>query len=116
MEDEKKTVPEEPAEAPKDAEKAEIAPSPAPAEQEELVKKEAEGPLIYVGPGFKDSQLSTYGIFADGVPQKYKGTIYEKLFVPPAKLNEARELIKKKGSYLRVFFEQAKAEHDAKSK
>ncbi|WP_455048780.1 hypothetical protein [Mitsuokella sp.] len=114
MEDEKKTAAEEPAEAPKAAEKPEIASSPAPAEQEKPVKKEAEGPLVYVGPGFKDSRLSTYGIFADGVPQEYKGTIYEKLFVPAAKLNEARETIKKKGSYLRIFYEQAKAEHDAK--
>lgn len=113
MEDEKKTAEDEPAKAPKSAEKPEIAPSPVPAEQEKLAKKE-EGPLVYVGPGFKDSQLSTYGIFADGVPQEYKGTIYEKLFVPAAKLNEARETIKKKGSYLRIFYEQAKAEHDAK--
>ena len=114
MEDEKKMAAEEPAEALESVEKPEIAPNPAPAEQEKPVKKEAEGPLIYVGPGFKDSRLSTYGIFADGVPQEYKGTIYEKLFVPAAKLNEARETIKKKGSYLRVFYEQAVKEHERK--
>ena len=71
-------------------------------------------PLVYVGPGFRDSLLSTYGIFADGVPEQFKGTVYEKLFVPASKLDAARALLKQKGSYLSVFFAQALKEHAEK--
>lgn len=81
---------------------------------EEPVPKKAAEPLVYVGPGFRDSFLSTYGIFADGVPEEFKGTIYEKLFVPASKLDAARALLKQKGSYLSVFFAQALKEHAAK--
>lgn len=81
--------------------------------QEEPMPAKAAEPLVYVGPGFKDSILSTYGIFADGVPEKFKGTVYEKLFVPASKLDAARALLKQKGSYLSVFFGQAVKEHDA---
>lgn len=78
-----------------------------------MLKKAAE-PLVYVGPGFRDSLLSTYGIFADGVPEEFKGTVYEKLFVPASKLDAARALLKQKGSYLSVFFAQALKEHAEK--
>ena len=71
-------------------------------------------PLVSVGPGFRDSLLSTYGIFADGVPEEFKGTVYEKLFVPASKLDAARALLKQKGSYLSVFFAQALKEHAEK--
>lgn len=81
--------------------------------QEEPMPVKPFEPLVYVGPGFKDSILSTYGIFADGVPEKFKGTVYEKLFVPASKLDAARKLLKQKGSYLSVFFGQAVKEHDA---
>lgn len=78
---------------------------------EEHVSEKASEPLVYVGPGFRDSLLSTYGIFADGVPKEFRGTIYEKLFVPASKLDAARALLKQKGSYLSVFFAQALKEH-----
>lgn len=78
-----------------------------------ILEKAAE-PLVYVGPGFRDSLLSTYGIFADGVPEEFKGTVYEKLFVPASKLDAARALLKQKGSYLSVFFAQALKEHAEK--
>lgn len=82
-------------------------------EQEKPVPEKPIEPLVYVGPGFKDSLLSTYGIFADGVPEEFKGTVYEKLFVPASKLDAARKLLKQKGSHLSVFFGQAVKEHDA---
>lgn len=81
---------------------------------DEPVPERVEEPLVYVGPGFRDSLLSTYGIFADGVPEQFKGTVYEKLFVPASKLDAARALLKQKGSYLSVFFAQALKEHAEK--
>lgn len=81
--------------------------------EEPVLEKVAE-PLVYVGPGFRDSFLSTYGIFADGVPEEFKGTVYEKLFVPASKLDAARALLRQKGSYLSVFFAQALKEHAEK--
>lgn len=81
---------------------------------DEPVPERVEEPLVYVGPGFRNSLLSTYGIFADGVPEQFKGTVYEKLFVPASKLDAARALLKQKGSYLSVFFAQALKEHAEK--
>ena len=79
-----------------------------------VASEKAAEPLVYIGPGFKDSLLSMYGIFIDGVPEEFRGTVYEKLFVPASKLDVARELLKKKGSYLSVFFAQAIKEHARK--
>ena len=81
---------------------------------EKPMPKKAAEPLVYVGPGFRDLLLSTYGIFADGVPEEFKGTVYEKLFVPASKLDAARALLRQKGSYLSVFFAQALKEHAEK--
>ena len=83
------------------------------AHEEAMLEKTAET-LVYLGPGFRDSLLSTYGIFADGVPEEFRGTVYEKLFVPASKLDAARALLKQKGSYLSVFFAQALKEHAEK--
>lgn len=78
-------------------------------------KKKSAEPVIYVGPGFRDSLLNTYAIFADGIPAEYKDDpTYKHLFVTTAKLNEARELVKKKGSSLNIMFQKAIAEHEAK--
>lgn len=77
-------------------------------------KKTYNGPLIYVGPGFRDSVLSTFAIFADGVPDEFKGTTYEKLFVKPEQLNEARAEIGKTGTALHTFYMMAVDEHDKK--
>ena len=74
-------------------------------------KTAAKGPLVYVGPGFRNSRLSTFGLFADGVPEKFQGTIYEKLFVPVNKLNAARREIAESGTALHVFYKQAIDEH-----
>lgn len=97
-----------------ESEAVESAPVEKKEEEKEVVAPEEKPvePLVYVGPGFRDSLLSTYGIFADGIPEEFKGTVYEKLFVPASKLDEARNLLKRKGSYLSVFFEVAVKEHD----
>ena len=33
---------------------------------------ENSGPVIYVGPAYKDTEIHTNQIFADGIPAKYK--------------------------------------------
>lgn len=76
-----------------------------------MAKKRKTGPLVYVGPGFRNSRLSTFGLFADGVPDEFSGTIYEKLFVPVERLNEARQEVATSGSALNVFYKQALVEH-----
>lgn len=73
--------------------------------------QETQGPVVYVGPGFRDSRLATFAIFADGVPAEYKGTIYEKLFVKPEHLNEARKAIGTTGTALHTFYMMADEEH-----
>ena len=71
--------------------------------------------MIYVGPGYRDTRLSTFSIFADGIPEEYRDhPIHQHLFVPPEKLNEARAAVKHKGSMLHVFYQQAVADHEKK--
>ena len=36
-------------------------------------KNKQKGPVIYVGPGFRDTDLTTFKIFADGIPENYVG-------------------------------------------
>ncbi|WP_297026484.1 hypothetical protein [uncultured Dialister sp.] len=72
------------------------------------------GPVIYVGPGFRDVALNTYSIFADGIPERYKGTVYEALFVFPEQLEAAKAQLTKKGSMMRVFYDKAVREHNSK--
>lgn len=69
-------------------------------------------PVVYVGPGFRDSRLSTYAIFADGVPDEYSGhPILQHLFVEPERLDEARQQVREKGSMLNTMFSEAVKEH-----
>lgn len=78
-------------------------------------KKKSAEPVVYVGPGFRDSRLNTFAIFADGIPAEYKDDpTYKHLFVTADKLNEARSLVKKQGSALYIMFHKALADHEAK--
>ena len=79
-------------------------------------KTSNHGPLIYVGPGFRNSRLTTFGIFADGVPREFQGTIFAKLFVPAARLNKARADIAHKGTALHEFYQQAIEAHKKEEK
>lgn len=65
-------------------------------------------PVIYVGPGARNSILSTYAIFADGIPAEFANDdILKHLFVTPDKLNEARQAVGKKGTALNTFYQKA---------
>lgn len=72
-------------------------------------------PVVYVGPGFRDSRLNTYSIFSDGIPDEYKNhPTYKHLFVRAEELDEARKLVQVKGSMLHTMFQRAIEEHDEK--
>ena len=65
-------------------------------------------PVIYVGPGARNSILSTYAIFADGIPAEFANDdVFKQLFVTPDKLNEARQAVGKKGTALNSFYQRA---------
>lgn len=65
-------------------------------------------PMIYVGPGARNSILSTFAIFADGIPAEFANDdILKHLFVTPDKLNEARQAVGKKGTALNTFYQKA---------
>ena len=62
-------------------------------------KNKQKGPVIYVGPGFRDTDLTTFKIFADGIPENYVGNpTYELLFVSPEELDEVRREIAQNGN------------------
>lgn len=78
-------------------------------------KNKQKGPMIYVGPGFRDTDLATFKIYADGIPAEYDGhPVYRLLFVTPAELNAARQEIKQKGTVRNVLYHRAIAEHNKK--
>lgn len=81
-----------------------------------MAKKKTSGTMIYVGPGFRDMDLQTYGIFAEGMPEKYRDTIYATLFVTPQELNSARKEIAIKGTMLNVCYQKAVEAHKKISK
>lgn len=75
--------------------------------------EETKGPVVYVGPGFRDSILSTFAIFAEGIPAEFKDDpVYKHLFVSPDKLNEARAEVGRKGTALNTFYKKALEQHE----
>ena len=66
------------------------------------------GPVIYVGPGFRDSRLNHCMIFAGGIPSpEADDEILKHLFVPPSELNQALADIRTKGPALNTFYQAA---------
>lgn len=78
-------------------------------------KNKQKGPVIYVGPGSRDTDLTTFKIFADGIPENYVGNpTYELLFVSPEELDEVRREIAQNGTARNVLYQRAVAEHEKK--
>lgn len=74
-----------------------------------------DGPVVYIGPTFKDSVLNTFMVFASGIPEQYaQDPIYKHLFVVPEKLNDARKEVGSKGSLLYIMYHRALAQHAKK--
>lgn len=77
--------------------------------------KTENGPMIYVGPGYRDTDLATFKIYASGIPKEYVDhPIYKHLFVSPEDLDAARKEIREKGSLRNVFYCRAIEEHEKK--
>ncbi len=82
--------------------------------REHAVMKSAE-PVVYVGPAFRDSILSAFKVYRDGIPAEFAGdVVYRHLFVPVSELNQAMEDVKTKGTLLHTFYEKAVAAHSSK--
>ena len=73
-------------------------------------------PMIYIGPGFRDSDLSTYKVFAEGIPDEFKNdSIYAPLFVSPEQLDAARVEVGETGARLNVLYQKAVQAHEERS-
>ena len=73
------------------------------------------GPVIYIGPGFRDSRLNHCMIFAGGIPSpESDDEILKHLFVPPSELNQALADVRTKGTALNTFYRAAVARQGGK--
>ena len=70
---------------------------------------ENKGPVIYIGPSYKDTEIHANQIFADGIPEKYKH-----LFVTAGELDVAQKEIKSTGSLRNIMYKRAMALHGGK--
>ena len=74
-------------------------------------------PMIYIGPSIRSSDLSTYKVFADGIPETFKDDpIHAPLFVSPETLDAARVEAGETGSFLNVLYQKAVQEHEEKER
>ncbi len=84
----------------------------ATAEPGKQTAPQEAGPVIYVGPGFKNSRLNHCMIFRNGIPEaEGKNPILRPLFVPPERLHQALQDIKTKGTALQHFYAKAVLQH-----
>lgn len=66
------------------------------------------GPVIYIGPGFRDSRLNHCMIFANGIPSpEADDDVLKHLFVAPNELNQALADVQTKGTALYTFYQAA---------
>ena len=72
----------------------------AVAEETKAVENAYTGPVIYVGPSFRNSRLNHCMIFSE-IP------VLKHLFVKPAELNDALRAVAKKGTALNTFYQKA---------
>ena len=66
------------------------------------------GPVIYIGPGFRDSRLNHCMTFANDIPEpEANDDVLKHLFVTPAELNQALADVQTKGTALYTFYQAA---------
>lgn len=100
----------------KENETAEQKAPPKKKEKETPVEVIAQ-PMIYIGPGFRDSDLSMYKVYAEGIPDEFKDSpIYAPLFVSPENLDAARTEVGETGSRLNTLYRKAVQEHEEKER
>lgn len=89
---------------------------PQKKEKETAIETVAQ-PMIYIGPSIRSSDLSTYKVFADGIPEAFKDDpIHAPLFVSPESLDAARAEVGETGSLLNVLYQKAVQEHEEKER
>lgn len=95
-----------------ETETAEQKTPPKKKEKETPVEVVAQ-PMIYIGPSIRSSDLSTYKVFADGIPEAFKDDpIHAPLFVSPENLDVARAEAGETGSLLNVLYQKAVQKHE----
>ena len=91
--------------------------APPKKKEKEIPVEVAAQPMIYVGPSFRGSDLSTYKVFAEGIPEAFKDDpIHAPLFVSPENLDAARAEVGETGSFLNVLYQKAVQEHEEKER
>ena len=91
----------------KETETAEQKAPPKKKEKETPPEMTAQ-PMIYIGPGFQHSDLSTNKVFAEGIPEEFKDDpILAPLFVTPEQLDAARAEALETGSFRNVLYRKA---------
>jgi hypothetical protein len=73
----------------------------------EPVKVKAVGPVIYVGPAFKDSYLKRMMVFKEMPAEYADDPVYRHLFVRPAEVSKAMEDLTKEGSLMYTMYQRA---------
>ena len=87
--------------------------TPPKKKEKEIPVEVAAQPMIYIGPSNRSRDLSTYKVFADGIPEAFKDDpIHAPLFVLPENLDAARAEVGETGSLLNVLYQKAVQEHE----
>ena len=95
--------------------KDEMAEKNPPQKKAEAVAPEVST-MIYIGPSFRDNDLLTFKVFAEGIPDEFKDDpIHAPLFVAPEELDAARAEAEKAGTRLNVLYGKAVQAHEERS-
>ena len=79
-----------------------------PKKKKETAIETVAQPMIYIGPSIRSRDLSTYKVFADGIPEEFKDDpILAPLFVTPEQLDAARAEVGETGSFRNVLYRKA---------
>lgn len=78
-----------------------------------MAKTKKNEKKIYIGPNLSRGRLLQYQVYTDGLPTHLKAEFaslpaLERLFVPLSEMNEALEQVKKAGTPLNKYYNQAK--------
>ena len=91
--------------------------APPKKKEKEIPVEVTAQPMIYIGPSNRSRDLSTYKVFADGIPEAFKDDpIHAPLFVSPENLDAARAEVGETGSLLNVLYQKAVREHEEKER
>lgn len=91
--------------------------APPKKKEKETTLDAAMKPMIYIGPHCRARDLSTYKVFAEGIPKDLKDDpIHAPLFVSPEYLDAARIEVTRTGTRLHVLYQKAMQEQAEKKR